>query len=170
LYDKSSRPLLFPRSNRILPITNPITPAALSSPDTPSRPIIIAGASVIVLKGNSILLQLRADNGLWGLPGASMEFGEEMQEVAIRELFEETGLKAINTKLFDVFSGKELYYQYPNGDEVYLVIAVYICTEYEGTLNADNDEVLELQFFDIDGIPIKISPPDIPIIRKFLDL
>jgi 8-oxo-dGTP pyrophosphatase MutT (NUDIX family) len=135
-----------------------------------TRPIIMAGACVIVQKDNSILLQLRTDNGLWGLPGGSMELGEEMQEVALRELHEETGLKAFNIKLFDVFSGKELYYQYPHGDEVYQVIAVYICTEFEGILTADNDEVLELQFFDIDNIPIEISPPDIPIIKKFLDL
>jgi 8-oxo-dGTP pyrophosphatase MutT (NUDIX family) len=133
-----------------------------------TRPIIMVGACVIVQKDNSILLQLRADNGLWGLPGGSMEPGEEMQNVAIRELYEETGLKALNTKLLDVFSGKELYYQYPHGDEVYNVIAVYICTEFEGILNADNDEVLELRFYDIDNIPLQINPPDMPIINRFL--
>ena len=31
---------------------------------------------------------------MWGLPGGSMEPGEEMKEVAGRELFEETGLIA----------------------------------------------------------------------------
>jgi 8-oxo-dGTP pyrophosphatase MutT (NUDIX family) len=135
-----------------------------------TRPIIMVGACVIVQNDSRILLQLRTDNGLWGLPGGSMEPGEEMEQVATRELYEETGLKAHELQLFDIFSGKELYYQYPHGDEVYNVIAVYICTEFDGELNADNDEVVELKYFDYNNIPNQISPPDIPIIKKFLEL
>jgi 8-oxo-dGTP pyrophosphatase MutT (NUDIX family) len=59
-----------------------------------SRPIIMIGACVVVLKDKAIHLQLRADNGLWGLPGGSMEPREEMKDAAIRELYEETGLIA----------------------------------------------------------------------------
>ncbi|SDT24201.1 NUDIX domain-containing protein [Paenibacillaceae bacterium GAS479] len=112
-----------------------------------SRPLIMAGACMIVVnKQNEILLQLREDNGLWGLLGGSLEPGESMEEVARRELFEETGLHAGNITLFNVFSGKELYYQYPHGDEVYNVVAAYICHEY------------------------KISPPDKPIIDNYLKM
>ena len=38
--------------------------------------------------------------------------------ISKRELFEETGLIAHDLELFGVFSGKDLHYIYPNGDEV----------------------------------------------------
>lgn len=39
-----------------------------------AHPIIMAGACVILMDGNGrLLLQQRTDNGLWGLPGGSME-------------------------------------------------------------------------------------------------
>lgn len=82
-----------------------------------SRPLIMTGACVILLdKNNRILLQLRKDNNCWGLAGGSLEIGETLEEVAKRELYEETGLVAKKLKLFNVFSGKEFYYKYPNGD------------------------------------------------------
>jgi 8-oxo-dGTP pyrophosphatase MutT (NUDIX family) len=32
------------------------------------RPLIMAGACVILISEGRLLLQLRADNGMWGLP------------------------------------------------------------------------------------------------------
>lgn len=134
------------------------------------HPIIMAGACVILIDGEGrLLLQQRTDNGLWGLPGGSMEPGEEMKEVAKRELFEEVGLEAKDLELLDIFSGPELYYQYPHGDEVYNVVAAYICKEYSGTTRDDGVEVQDIQFFELDKIPNQISPPDLPIITRFLN-
>ena len=42
-----------------------------------SRPLILPGASVLVVDARGhILLQRRADSGLWGIPGGMMEPGE----------------------------------------------------------------------------------------------
>jgi len=134
-----------------------------------TRLLIMTGACVIIIdKQDRILLQLRADNGLWGLPGGSLEPGESMEEVAKRELFEETGLIAGEINLLDVFSGKDLYYQYPHGDEVYNVVVAYTCREYQGNISRDEKEVKDIKFFKIQDIPSEISPPDLPIINKFL--
>ena len=38
-----------------------------------------------------VLLQKRADNGYWGLPGGKVDIGESVAQGAIREVLEETG-------------------------------------------------------------------------------
>ena len=72
---------------------------------------------------------------------------------------EETGLTANSLELFGIFSGKELHYIYPNGDEVSNVDIVYICRDYTGTLKRQENEVEELRFFAFDEIPENLSPP-----------
>lgn len=135
-----------------------------------TQPIIMVGTNVIVLNDEqSILLQLRYDNNCWGLPGGALEMEENLEEVATRELYEETGLTAKRLTLFNIFSGQEFYYQYPNGDEVYNVITTYICTDYRGTLKPDKKEVQELNFFSIDELPDNLNPSEVPIIQSFLN-
>ncbi|MGN7388139.1 NUDIX hydrolase [Sporosarcina sp. SAFN-015] len=134
-----------------------------------TRPIIMVGANVIVTnEENQLLLQLRTDNNCWGLPGGSMELGETLEDVAKRELYEETNLTANELSLFNVYSGKELYYRYPHGDEVYNVVATFICENFEGELIAEKNEVLSLQFFSFNDLPSNISSPDLPIVTEFL--
>lgn len=58
------------------------------------RPLLSAGATVIVIQENKILLNLRSDTKTWGIPGGALELGECLEETAIRELKEETGLSA----------------------------------------------------------------------------
>lgn len=134
-----------------------------------SRPLIMVGACVILINNkNELLLQLRKDNRCWGLSGGSMEIGETLEQVAKRELFEETGLTANSLTLLEVFSGQDFYYQYPHGDEVYNVVAAYICKDYKGIIKAEENEVVDLKFFHINSIPSNISPPDLPIIREYI--
>lgn len=136
-----------------------------------TTPIIMTGACVLLCDSGRLLLQRRTDNGLWGTPGGSMELGETLEDVAKRELLEETGLVARQLELMHVFSGPELYYKYPNGDEVYNIVAAYICSDYEGVLQSDNNEVSELAFFEFTNFPplSELSPPEIPVISKFLE-
>ena len=129
------------------------------------RPLLQVGASVIVVDAQGrILLQLRSDNHSWSYAGGSIELDENVEDTARRELFEETGLIAEKLELFGVFSGKELHYVYPNGDEVSNVDIVYLCREYTGTLRCQTGEVDDLRFFSIIEIPENISPP----VRKAL--
>ena len=132
-------------------------------------PLLLCGASVILINDkNEILLQKRRDNGCWGFHGGAVEINEIVEEAAARELFEETGLIANKLELFKVFSGPELYYTYPNGDEVSIIDIVYICRDYSGNLIADLKEVDELVFFPLDNIPEDISPPQKKVLCEFL--
>ena len=132
-------------------------------------PIIMVGACVLILnKKAQLLLQYRKDNKCWGLPGGAMELGESLEEVAVREMEEETGLIPTQLQLFRTFSGKEFYYKYPHGDEVYNVVTVFICKNYEGSIKFDETEASDIRFFDLTDLPVSISPPDYPVIKDFL--
>ena len=134
------------------------------------KPIMLTAASVILLnEENQILLQKRVDNHLWGYCGGYIEMYEKVEDAAKRELFEETGLKANSVELFNVFSGEELKFSYPNGDVVNIIDIVFICKDYEGNLVRQVEEVEELAFFDIDKIPKELSPPIIPALKSFVD-
>jgi 8-oxo-dGTP pyrophosphatase MutT (NUDIX family) len=135
-----------------------------------TRPLIAAGSCVLLLDGKDrLLLQLRKDNGCWGLPGGSLEPGESLESTALRELEEETGFHAEELSFFKVYSGKELYYKYPHGDEVYNVIAAYLCTKYHGLPAPDEAEAEKVEFFPLNQLPENISPPDKIVIKELLE-
>jgi 8-oxo-dGTP pyrophosphatase MutT (NUDIX family) len=133
-----------------------------------TKPLLICGASVIVIRDGQILLQKRKDNGCWGYHGGCLELGEYLEDAAKRELYEETGLKVKSMKLYGIFSGPELHYVYPHGDEVYNVDTVYVSDDFEGELNADAVEVSELRWFPFNDVPENLSPPVSGIIREFI--
>lgn len=134
-----------------------------------TAPITMVGACVLILnERNELLLQHRRDNDCWGLAGGAMELGESLEEVAQREMQEETGLTPHHLTLFHTFSGKPLYYKYPHGDEVYNVVSAFVCTEYSGQLAFDVDEAKDIRFFDLASLPAHISPPDAFVIEAYL--
>jgi mutator protein MutT len=121
--------------------------------------LMIIGGSVIVHSENRVLLQLRKDNECWGYHGGCVELGETIEEAVKRELFEETGLTANSLEFFGVFSGKELFYTYPNGDMVAITDIVYLCDDFSGEMIIETDETNDLRWFDVDKLPDNISPP-----------
>ena len=64
-----------------------------ASNEFPDRPI--PGASAVVLREGAILLVKRRDEpsrGLWSPPGGAVEVGETVEQAAVRETLEETGV------------------------------------------------------------------------------
>lgn len=132
------------------------------------KPLVICGASVIVIRDGRLLLQKRADNGTWGYHGGCLEPGENPEEAARRELFEETGLKARSMQLFGTFSGPDQHFVYPNGDEVYVVDTVFLCREFDGEPRADHSEVADLKWFPIVKLPENLGSPIKGILLDFV--
>ena len=128
--------------------------------------LLYVGACVFVHKEGKLLLQRRIDNGCWCSAGGGTELGEAVEDTARRELLEETGLTANSLELLGVFSGKELFYTYPNGDKVSNVSIAYLCEDYSGDRISQTAETTGLTSFDIDDLPENISPPDKPALRR----
>ncbi|WP_414043424.1 NUDIX hydrolase [Macrococcus sp. EM39E] len=121
--------------------------------------LIVIGAGIILEQNGKILLEQRADNGLWGIPGGLIEIGEKVQDAAIREVTEETGLFPKEVELFGIYSGEDYIVTYPNGDEVYSVSIVFYTKEFDGELTI-SDESKQLRFISRKEMKdIEINPP-----------
>lgn len=97
-----------------------------SAPD--NRPKV--GIGVIVINDNKVLLGKRLrvhGKGSWAFPGGHLELNEEINECAIREVKEETGIKIKNLKIGpltnDIFKHERKHYitifvicEYSSGD------------------------------------------------------
>ncbi|CAI9390672.1 NUDIX hydrolase [Niallia sp. Sow4_A1] len=133
------------------------------------KPLILPGSVVIMLnEQEEVLLQKRLD-GYWGLPGGLMDLGESFEEVARREVFEETGLKVENLTLLNVFSGSDYYFKIPNGDEVYAVTAVYFTKDISGEMNIDYNESEKMQYFPLNKLPSELSDEYRGYLEKYIE-
>lgn len=107
-----------------------------------SHQTIIAGISIVRNQSGKYLFLKRSDqesygSGLWDFPGGAKEFLESPEEGALRECFEESGLKVTINKL--------LWYRVSRGVvdmTIEFVSFFYLCdaTSDEVTLSAEHDD------------------------------
>ncbi|MGN0634186.1 MAG: NUDIX domain-containing protein [Oscillospiraceae bacterium] len=88
---------------------------------------------------------------MWGLPGGIMELGESLEETAVREVFEETGLIIKVGSLFGVYS--KYFAQYRNGDVSQPIVTVFYADIIGGEMKCDGVETLDLKYFSKDSLP-----------------
>lgn len=116
--------------------------------------LIGVGATTLVFNDkNEILLNLRSDTNTWSIPGGSMELYETIEETAIGELKEETGICADKLELITVLSGEEYFFKYLNGDKLCTVIVLFKVVNYTGKIKVADNESKDLKFFSLDGLP-----------------
>ena len=116
--------------------------------------------AMILERGGAVLLVRRATEpglGLWSLPGGYVDRGEVVEEAAVREVWEETGLRTRVARLVGVFSEK--------GSPVVLV--VYAGEILEGEPQA-REEVMEVGFFEVGELPPLAFERDREIVAGWL--
>ena len=97
-----------------------------------------------------------------------MELYETIEETAIRELKEETGISADKLELVTVLSGKDFYFEYPNGDKMCTVIILFKVLNYNGEIKVSDNESKSLKFFPLTNLPVMESRAQ-KIVDRILD-
>ena len=129
-------------------------------------PFIQTGAAIIIRNENGqILMQERTDRNKWGLPGGCQDLGEDLRVTAVREAYEETGIKLNpnDIKLIDTLSGESRKNSYPNGDIVYNNTSLYLAevSNVDASNLKGDSETKRLRFFNPDEVPENLMDADL---------
>jgi ADP-ribose pyrophosphatase YjhB (NUDIX family) len=103
-------------------------------------------ALVLIRRGDSVLLVHQTRSGYWSLPGGKMERGESLDQAAIRETREETGL--------DVRLGRVVgLYSQPEAEEL---IFTFEAEVIGGAWHLGTDEIAASAYFPMVHLPASV--------------
>lgn len=112
----------------------------------------LAASAVVSNAENKILLVLRSrepDAGCWSVPGGRVEPGESLEDAAVREAFEETGLRiAIEREVWSL--------DVSNGPDEVFEIHDFLAHVVDGDMVA-GDDAADVGWFglqDMEGMPL----------------
>jgi ADP-ribose pyrophosphatase YjhB (NUDIX family) len=88
-------------------------------PNAPKANSLVPSVNVIVTNDNGeILLIRRTDNDNWAVPGGAIDLGESVNQAAVRETREETGIDCEITGIVGIYSDPKHLIHYTSNDEV----------------------------------------------------
>ena len=129
--------------------------------------ILVPTVAVLARDVEGRLLLVRdAESGRWSCPGGIVEPGELPADAAVRETWEESGVKVELVRIAGVFGGAACATTYRNGDRLAYVATVFDARAVGGVPRGDGSETVDARFFAADEIadlPLKGST------RTFLD-
>jgi ADP-ribose pyrophosphatase YjhB (NUDIX family) len=116
---------------------------------------------IIIEHGGGIVLILRLNEPRqWAIPGGYCDYGESLEEAAVREAREETGLEVELIEQFHTYSD-------PRRDpRQHNITTVYIARSMGGTLQAQ-DDAQEIGVFSEDALPAALAFDHDQIIRDY---
>jgi len=129
------------------------------------------GCGVMIMKNSKVLLGKRHDDqekassalrgeGTWTMPGGKLDFGESFENCAMREVFEETGIKLNEIKVYCVNNNKNEYAHY-------ITIGLY-SDNFDGEPKVmEPDEIVEWQWFSLDNLPSPMYFPSARMIENY---
>ena len=117
---------------------------------------------IIIRRGNAIVLIKRKNPPLgWALPGGFVDYGETLEEAAVREAQEETGLNLSELTQFGAYSD-------PARDPRQHTSSVVFTARGEGWL-ASGDDAAEAHWFDLENLPQPLCFDHAKILQDYED-
>lgn len=107
----------------------------------------------IVIDDDKVLL-VKQNDGHTAFPKGHMEKGETEEECAIRETFEETGLKV------KILNGYRYMQSYFVKRDVLKEVVYFLAEQKEGTLKKQDEEIKSLGFYSFEDAIFMISYKD----------
>jgi 8-oxo-dGTP diphosphatase len=122
-------------------------------------------AAVVVNDRGEVLLGRRADNLAWSIPAGMMDPDEQPGGAILREVHEETGIRAAVERVAGVAMHQVTY---PNGDLCQMVNTWFRCRVVDGEARVNDEESVEVAWFPPDAMP-EMNPFALLRIRTALD-
>lgn len=102
--------------------------------------------------------------GTWTMPGGKLDFHEILIDGAIREVFEEIGVKVNLDKLKIISVTDEIV-----PDNHYVTIG-FLCENLDGEPKImEPEEITEWRWYNLDNLPERVFPPSAKMIKAFLN-
>jgi 8-oxo-dGTP diphosphatase len=97
----------------------------------------------------------------WALPGGFVDYGESLENAAVREAKEETGLDVKLIRQFHVYSD-------PSRDPRQHTISIVFLAEADG-VPVGMDDAAEAELFDLDNLPSPMAFDHGEILRDYAE-
>lgn len=108
----------------------------------------VAVAAVVGNEAGELLLTQRADSGIWLYPVGWADVGYSPSEVAVKEVFEETGIEVEPVSLIAVLDGLRLGFSF-----MPLYSLIFHCRMIGGELKGHPLETRQVGFYPRDALP-----------------
>lgn len=125
----------------------------VNDPDAPAPTSLVPAVSAVISDSDGrLLLQRRADNQLWSVPGGAVELGESVLDALRREVKEETGLDVEADRLIGVYSSPDYLVEYDDGEVRQQFSLAFACHVTGGALQTSS-ESLDVAWVHPDDLP-----------------
>jgi len=133
------------------------------------------GIGVMIVRDGKVLLGKRNDDpekadsllhgeGTWTMPGGKLDFGEDFQGAAFREIFEETGIKINKEDLKLISLTNDIV------KDAHFITIGFLCEDFEGEPKVmEPDEITEWKWFELSNPPSPMFFPSEKIFKNFLN-
>jgi len=119
------------------------------------HPLPLPSATAVVLDDDGrVLLVRRADNDRWALVTGCLEPGEQPAAGAVREVEEETAVRAAAEQIVSVTALPLALC--PNGDQVHWLDITFRCRATGGCARVNDDESTDVGWFPLEALPASL--------------
>jgi ADP-ribose pyrophosphatase YjhB (NUDIX family) len=118
---------------------------------------------IIEVEGGIVLIQRKTPPHGWALPGGFVDYGESLEEAAIREAKEETSLDVELVSQLGAYSDPDRDPRQHN------ISVVFVARSKSQRKPVASDDALEVGVFDADSLPKELAFDHSKILKDYYD-